>query len=176
MERPTPPPPGRIELRIVELCDAHVDREETLLADMLDSLQGVRNAFLERNLNVLPTLHGHQARLAREADALAAARLRLRESLADLLAVSPTEATLRAAALALEEPARSRLLQRHAGLCDLAKKVDRLAQQCAALLGYARAFLVTLFAGPNGIGAGERYGPQGERSGVSVGSLLEARV
>ncbi len=176
MERPTPPPSSAIELRIVELCDAHVNREESLLADMLASLHGVRSAFLERNLNVLPTLHGHQERLAREAVALTAARLRLRESLADVLAISPSEATLRAAALALEEPARGRLLQRHAGLCELARKVDRLAQQCAALLGYARAFLVALFAGPNGIGVGERYGPHGERRGVAVGSLLEARV
>lgn len=176
MERPTPPPPNERELRIVALCDAHLDREETLLADMLHSLRQVRDAFFERNLSILPTLHRRQEILAREAAVMAAVRMRLREVLADLLAMSPDEATLRVAALAVSQPARGRLLQRHAQLCELVRQADRLAQQNAALLGYAREFLASLFADPNSGATGERYGPLGERRGVAVGSLLEARV
>lgn len=176
MEHPIPPQFRERETRILTLCEDHLSREETLLADMLLSLRQVRDAFFERNLNVLPSLQNHQKQLTLKATEMAAARERLRHTLADLLDTVAEKATLRAAALALPDPARGRLLQRHARLCELVREADRLSQQNAALLGYARGFFASLFATLTGASISERYGPRGERRGGVCGSFLEARV
>jgi len=176
MEHPIPPLLRQREAKILALCEDHLSREETLLADMLLSLRQVREAFFQRNLNVLPSLQSRQKQIARTATEMAAARERLRDVLADLFGISPGEATLRAAALALPEPARGRLLQRHARLIELVREADQLSQQNAALLGYARGFFACLFAGLTGTTISERYGPHGERRGGVYGSFLEARV
>lgn len=176
MEHRIPPLLHEREARIVALCEVHLICEEMLLADLLLSLRQVREAFFQRNLSVLLTLQDRQDQLRRTARELAAARDRLRATLADLLDISADEATLRAAALALSEPARDRLLQRHARLLELVREAEQLSQQNAALLGYARGFFASLLAGLTGASLSERYGPQGERRGGMYGSFLEARV
>ncbi len=102
MERTTPTLLREAETPILALCEDHLTREETLLADMLHSLRQVRDAFCQRNLSVLPTLQSHQDELTRQAAEMTAARDRLRAALADLLGIAPQEATLRAAALPLD--------------------------------------------------------------------------
>ncbi|HZV04098.1 MAG TPA: flagellar export chaperone FlgN [Gemmataceae bacterium] len=176
MERPTPILLREVETRILALCEEHLSDEESLLTDMLHSLRQVRDAFFQRNLKILPTLQTRQEKLKREAEDMATARERLRAMLADLLGISEQEATLRAAALWLPEPARGRLLQCHARLNELIREADLLSQQNAALLGYARGFFACLFAGLTGTNTTERYGPQGERHSGTFGSLLEARA
>jgi hypothetical protein len=176
MEPRTLPLHREVESHILALCDEHLTREETLLADLLLSLQQVRDAFFQRNLNVLPTLQIQQKQLAREATEMAAARERLRTALADLLGVSEQQATLRTAALSFSTPARYRLLQRRTQLATLVREVDQLCQQNAALLGYARGFFACLFGGLTGAGTSERYGRQGERRNGTYGPLLETRV
>jgi hypothetical protein len=176
MERRTPPPHREPDTRLLALCEDHLTREETLLAEHVHSLRQVREAFCQRNLSILPTLQGRQEQLAHAATEMAAAREDLRATLADLLGVSPSEATLRAAALALAEPARGRLLQRHARLTELVRQADQLGQHNAALLGYARGFFDSLFAELIGTCVSERYGPDGERRTGAYGSFLEARV
>lgn len=166
---------------ILQLCDDHLSREETLLADLLLSLRQVRDAFFQRNLAVLPTLQIRQKQLAREATEMAAARDRLRVVLADLLGVSVPEATLRAAALALSQAARDRLLQRRGRIAAMLREADQLSQHNAALLGYARGFYACLFAGLTGADNSQRYGRQGQRRvplvpAPRVGTFLEARV
>lgn len=176
MQHPIPTLLREREARILTLCEHHLSREETLLADMLLSLRQVRDAFFQRNLNVLPSLQNHQKQLTLKATEMAAARERLCQTLADLLELASEKATLRAAALALPEPARGRLLQRHARLSELVREAEQLSQQNAALLGYARGFFASLFATLTGTCISERYGPDGERRGGVCGSFLQARV
>ena len=176
MEQPIPVLLPAREARIVARCEDHLRCEETLLAELLLSLRQVREAFFRRNLNILLTLQSRQDQLAQTASELAAARDHLRIQLADLLGLAPAAATLRAAAEALSEPARGRLLRRHARLIELVREADQLSQQNAALLGYARGFFASLLAGLTGTSISERYGPKGERRGGMYGSFLEARV
>lgn len=175
MERPIPPLLPEHETRIAALCEDHLQREEILLADLLLSLRQVREAFFQRDLSILVTLQGRQDQLKQTAGELAATRDHLRVILADLLGIPPAEATLREAALALSEPKRERLLQRHARLIELVREAEQLSQQNAALLGYARGFFASLLAGLIGASFSERYGPQGQRHGGMYGSFLEAR-
>jgi hypothetical protein len=181
MERPIPLLSPEAQTRILAICDDHLTREETLLADLLLSLRQVRDAFFQRNLSILPTLQNRQEQLAREATEMAGARDRFLVALADLLGVSMPEVTLRAAALSLPQPARDRLLQRRALLAARVREADQLSQHNAALLGYARGFFACLLADPIGTGNSERYGRQGERQvplvpTLRVGTLLETRV
>jgi FlgN protein len=176
MEHLTPRPFREVEARVLALCEDHLSGEETLLREMLHSLRQVRDAFFQRNLQLLPTLQSRQEQLKREAAAMEATRDQLRAALAKLLGVSEQEATLRRAASSLPEPARSRLFQHHALLRELVREADGLSQQNAALLGYARGFFACLFAGLTGTNMSDRYGPQGERNEGVYGSLLEARV
>ncbi len=176
MEHPTPTLLRENETRLVSLCEDHLVAEESLLTDLLHSLRQVRDAFFQRNLKILPTLQARQEELTKQAMAMAAARDQLRNALAELLGVSPREVTLREAAGTLQEPARSRLLARHARLCKLVRETGQLSQQNAALLGYARSFFASLFADLFGAKLSERYGPQGERSDGTIGFLLEARA
>ena len=188
MERPTPvlltALPGPIserETRTLALCDDHLAREETLLGELLQSLRQVRDAFFQRNLNILPTLQSRQKQLAQEAIEMAAARDQLRTALADVLGVSVAEATLRAAAMSLSPPARDRLLERRGRFITLLQEAEQLTQQNATLLGYARGFFACLFAGLTDADISERYGRPGDRGVPSapplrVGTFLEARV
>ena len=181
MERPLPLLSLEAQTCILALCDDHLTREETLLADLLLSLRQVRDAFFQRNLNILPTLQNRQKQLAREATAMAAARDRFLAALADLLGISVPEVTLRAVALSLPQPARDGLLKRRAQLAAMVREAEQLSQDNAALLGYARGFFACLLADPAGAGNSERYGRQGERQvprvpTLRVGTLLETRV
>jgi|GEM_PF-3383765 hypothetical protein len=180
MERPPRTLPPEVERRVVALCDGHLTREQTLLADLLRSLRQVRTAFLQRTLSVLPALQLQQKQLVQEATEMAAVRDRFRTALADLLGVSEQEVTLRAVALSLSPPARDRLLQRRDHLAAMVREADQLCQHNAALLGYARGFFACLFAGLTGASPNECYGRQGERQSPLVptrtGTLLEARV
>lgn len=176
MEPRIPPLLPEREATILTLCEDHLSREESLLADMLLSLRQVREAFFQRNLRILPALQSQQKQLTRQAAELAAARDHLREALADLLAISAEAATLRAAARTLPEPARERLLQHHGRLVEMVREAEQLSQHNAALLGYARGFFACLFAGMTGTSISERYGPRGERRSGMYGSFLEARV
>lgn len=174
MRQPTPLPPSRIDPR--RLLEEHLTREESLLADMLETLRAVREGFFRRDLAILTTLQERQEQLQQTSQEIAAARERLRETLAPLLALPAAEVTLRGAALALEPPARERLLHRHARLSALLREAEQLRRHNASLLGYARGFLDCLFAPLSVAGSGERYGPQGERRERECRSFLEARV
>lgn len=177
MNRPIPPlNPREREASILRLCDEHLTREESLLADLRQTLHQVRDAFVERDLTFLVTLHDKQEQLNQLGQEIAQARERLREALVPVLGVAAGEVTLRAAALALEEPARGRLLARHGRLVEMVRESEQLTRHNAALLGYARGFLDCLFANLTGTRANEGYGPQGERRGALYGSFLEARV
>jgi hypothetical protein len=151
-------------------------REETLVAHVLESLQSVRVAFLKRDLSHLHSLQARQRELLAADQEIAPEREKLRSSLAPLLGVSPAEVTLRTAALALGEPARQRLLRRHARLVEMVRSAEQLRQYNASLLGCARGFLDCLLGGLTATSGGECYGPQGERRGVCYGPFLEARV
>jgi flagellar biosynthesis/type III secretory pathway chaperone len=176
MDRFPPPTSRERDAPILALCEAYLADEEALLADMLDSLRQVRAAFVERNLNGLATLQNRQEQLVRTSQEMARLRDRLRDSLAPLLGVASDRVTLRAAALSLDEPARGRLLARHASLIDLIRETEQLNHHNATLLGYARGFLDSLFACMTGTTVNESYGPRGERRGALCGSFLEARV
>lgn len=176
MEHPILPLLRPPQARILTLCEEHFEREEALLTDMAQSLRQVRDAFFQRNLNVLPTLQNHQSQIARTATEMIDARERLRTILADVLALPVEKATPRTAALSLPEPAQGLLLRRHSEVSKLVCEVEQLSQQNAALLGYARGFYACLFAGLTGSSLNEGYGPHGERRGGVYGSFLEARV
>jgi hypothetical protein len=181
MEHPKPLLSLQTQMRIQALCDDHLTREETLLADLLLSLRQVRDAFFHRTLNVLPALQSRQNQLAREATAIASARDQLRFALADLLGVSVDEATLRMVAESLPPCARERLLQRRVRLAAMVRQADQLSQHNAALLNYARGFFTCLFAGLTNAPTSERYGRQGERqvpvaATLRAGTLLESQV
>lgn len=184
MEHPTPPllrafpalAPEQ-QTRLLALCDDHLTREENLLADVLLSLQQVRDAFFQRNLKILPSLQNRQKQLAGEAAEMATAREQLRAALADRLGVSTPEATLRAAAMSLPPIDRERLLQRRGRLAALLREIEQLSQQNAALLGYARGFFTCLFSeGRVGNPPSLRYGRQGAPHDEIYAPLLEARV
>ncbi len=162
--------------KILALCEGHLTREESLVAQVLDSLQRVRDAFLSRNLSLLPSLQARQRELLAAEQEIAPERERLRSSLAPLLNIAPAEVTLRRAALALAEPARQRLLRRHAQLVEMVRASEQLRRHNASLLGYARGFLDCLLGGLTETSGGEGYGPQGERREVCYGPFLEARV
>jgi hypothetical protein len=165
------------QARILALCDDHLTREETLLADVLLSLRQVRDAFFQRNLKILPTLQIRQKQLANEATEMAAARDRLRTALADLLGLSVPEATLRAAAMSLPPAERDRLLHRRSRLAVMLREIEQLSQHNAALLGYARGFFACLFSrGRIGNSSYSLYGRQGEPYDGNYGPLIEAQV
>jgi hypothetical protein len=164
------------EARILALCEDHLIREESLVAWVLESLQSVRDSFLNCDLSHLPSLQARQRELLAAEQEIAPEREKLRSSLAPLLGISPTDVTLRTAALALAEPVRERLLRRHARLVEMVRSSARLRRHNASLLGYARGFLDCLLGGLTETSGGEGYGPQGERRGVCYGPFLEARV
>jgi hypothetical protein len=176
MDRTTPHPPREADSQIFALCHEHLTREEKLLADLLHSLRQVREAFFQRNLAILPSLSSRQTELTHCAQEMGAARERLRETLADQLGVSPEQVTLRTVARTLPEPGRGVLMEGRARLTRLAQETEKISQQNAALLGYARGFLTSLFATLTGTKPTERYGPHGERQRVLFGSFLEAQV
>jgi hypothetical protein len=176
MERTPPPPRPEADSQLFALCQDHLTREESLLTNLLHSLLQVRDAFCQHNLDILPTLQNQQKLLLQSAQQMAQSRDSLRDVLADQLGIARKEATLRSAALSLEEPERGHLLAQRNRLTQLVREADQLSQQNAALLGYARGFLTCLFASLTGTNPSERYGPQGERHGVLYGSFLEARV
>lgn len=164
------------EARILALCEDHLKREETVIAHVLESLQGVRDAFLKRDLSHLPLLQFRQRELLAAEQHIAPEREKLRSSLAPLLGIAPTEVTLRTAAFALAEPARQRLVRRHSRLVEMVRAAEQLRRHNASLLNYARGFLDCLLGGLTAASSGESYGPQGERREVCYGPFLEARV
>jgi hypothetical protein len=164
------------DARILALCQDHVTREEMLVARVLDSLRNVRDAFLKRDLSHLPSLQARQRELLAAEEEIAPERDKLRISLATLLGIAPAEVTLRKAALALAEPARQRLLRRHARLVEMVRASEQLQRHNASLLGYARGFLDCLLGGLTATSGNEGYGPQGERREVCYGPFLQARV
>jgi flagellar biosynthesis/type III secretory pathway chaperone len=164
------------DAQVLALCESHLAGEESLLAEMLQSLRQIRAAFVERKLGSLATLQDRQQQLVQANQDIARLRERLRAALSTLLNMPAEEVTLRGAALALAEPARGRLLARHARLVELVREAEQLNHRNASLLAYARSFLDSLFANLTGTSVNESYGPRGERRGALCGSFLEARV
>jgi hypothetical protein len=162
--------------RILSFCEPHLEHATAVLADLLLSLEQIRAAYLQGDLSCLGSLSVRQYQLLQANKELAEDREELCDSLAPLLGVAPAEVSLRAAALTLSDPARSRLLRKRDELCKMARQAEQLTQHNAALLSASRDFLNHLFANLTGAGVSQGYGPGGQRHRNSCGPFLQAWV
>ncbi len=157
-------------------CLEHLGREEAFLDATLDSLRRVRAAVVRNDLPGLAAALGRQAELARESDAVRAARARLRERAAAALGVAAVAVTLRLLAERVAGEEGRRLLDRREALRRRAEEVERFNQANAALvrqlLGLNSELLRWLTGGQT---AGEGYGRTGAYQEGVCGPLLSAQ-
>lgn len=175
MSRPNPPRPPDTDDRLAQACATHLAREQTLLESARKSLLDARAAFVRGDLDTLQTLLRGQDDFLRATADLGEAREQLRRGLARHLRLPASEVTLRRAASLLSGPAGQRLAGERDRLWHLAREVEHLNRQNAALLHSSVALLQGVFGELTGRGAGDRYGPRGQRREAVCGSLLQAR-
>lgn len=170
--RPNPADASRLSLAWL----AHLQQEEALLAETLDSLRQVRAALREGALDALKAALDRQAHIAHASVELRERRAAMRREVSEVLGLAERDVTL--ASLADHLP---RELALHVRACrdrlsEMAGEVDRLNRANAALVGqsleFLERFLLEMTAGDN---TGARYSGNGAACEPHMGSLIEAR-
>lgn len=157
-------------------CLAHMQQEEAMLAETLESLQQVRTALRGGSLDSLKDALDRQARIARASVELRDRRANLRRDMAVVLGVPPRSVTLTMLVAWLPGDAGARLASCRDRLNGMAAEVDRLNRANAALVGQSLDFLERFFieiTGGDRGGAG--YSPAGATRAPALGSIIEAR-
>lgn len=157
-------------------CLAHLQQEEAMLAETLDSLQEVRGALRGGGLEALRRALDRQARIAEASSELRARRAALRREMAGALGIAPRDVTLSRLAARLPADVATHLTGCRDRLNRMAAEVDRLNRANAALVGQSLEFLerfLTEITDGDSVGAG--YGASGALRAPAIGSLIEAR-
>lgn len=157
-------------------CLAHMQQEEAMLAETLDSLRLVRAALRGGSLDSLKDALDRQARLAHASQELRERRARLRREMSAVLGIAPQSVTLKMLAARLPGDAGTRLASCRDRLSAMAAEVDHLNRANAALVGQSLDFLERFFieiTGGDRGGAG--YSSAGATRAPALGSIIEAR-
>lgn len=167
-----PPDPATLSLA----CLAHMQQEEAMLAETLESLQQIRSALLEGALDALKTALDRQSRLASASAELRQRRARLRREMSLALGISPEEVTLLGLAARLPRDVAVRLTDCRERLRAMTVEVDRLNRANAALVGQSLDFLERFLTEmTDGDRRGAGYSPTGATREAVLGSIFEAR-
>lgn len=157
-------------------CLAHMQQEEAMLAETLDSLRQVRAALRGGNLDLLKEALDRQGRIARASGELRDRRTSLRREMSSLLGVAPREVTLRSLAARLPPDVAGHLTTCRERLSNMAAEVDHLNRANAALVGQSLDFLGRFLTEiTDGDPGGEGYSANGVSRAPVLGSIIEAR-
>jgi hypothetical protein len=163
------------DARIVSAWEAHLGREEALLAATLDSLGEVRAAIVAADWGKLPGLLGFQDRLADDAADLARERDAVREAASRRTGVPAAEVTLRVLASALPAEKSAGLLATRERLALRAREADVLRRAVVTLVRFSLGFHQKMLEGLAGGRGPDRYSAAGTWRGAAFGSLIQAR-
>jgi hypothetical protein len=157
-------------------CLAHMQQEEAMLAETLESLEQVRTALRGGGIDALKDALDRQTRIAHASAELRDRRAKLRRQMSAVLGVAPHVVTIKMLAARLPGEAGARLASCRDRLNEMAARVDRVNRANAALVGQSLDFLERFFIEITG---GERdgtgYGPAGDTREPALGSIIEAR-
>lgn len=157
-------------------CLAHMQQEEAMLAETLESLRRVRAALRGGSIDSLKDALNRQARIAHASSELRERRAKLRREMAAALGVPPHGVTLKMLAARLPGEAGARLASCRDRLNAMATEVDRLNRANAALVGQSLDFLERFFIEiTGGDRGGSGYSPAGATREPTLGSIIEAR-
>lgn len=155
---------------------AHLQQEEALLAETVESLRQIRAALREGALDALKAALDRQARIANASVELRERRTSLRREVSTVLGLSARDVTLTSLAEYLPREVAAHMLACRDRLTGMAAEVDRLNSANAALVGqsleFLERFLLEMTAGNQ---AGCRYSGNGTACEPLMGSLIEAR-
>lgn len=170
---------GRVETNSGALalaCLAHMQQEEAMLTETLESLRQVRAALLSGDLDSLKIALERQTRIAHASAELRERRAGLRREMSTVLGVPPRDVTLLRFASGLPRDITDHLIGCRERLRTMAAEVDRVNRANAALVGqsldFLERFLTEITDGDPG-GAG--YTARGASREPALGSIIEAR-
>lgn len=154
--------PERNQPSAVELCLAHLDREEDLLRQLRDALLGLYAALRRGDPRAIRTAFSVTDGLGGIAAAIARDRANLAVRLATELRLPRDRINLSSLIARVPVAPADRLRARRADLLALAGEIRCLRGRCDDLLAYCRVYLRRLLAEvlPGGA-VGPRYGPHG---------------
>lgn len=157
-------------------CLAHMQQEEAILAETLDSLRQVRTALREGNLDSLKSALERQGRIAQASAELREGRASLRQEMSTALGIPVQNVTLMVLAARLPGDVADHLASCRARLSNMAAEVDRLNRANAALVGQSLEFLERFFTEiTDGDRGGAGYSSRGTARAPLLGSIIEAR-
>jgi hypothetical protein len=157
-------------------CVSHMQQEEAMLAETLDSLRQIRSALRDGGLDSLKAALDRQARIAHASAELRDRRADLRRAMSAALGVSPREVTLMNLAARLPRDIAAHLTGCRDRLNDMAAEIDRLNRANAALVGQSLEFLERFLTEiTDGDPGGAGYSSSGATREPVLGSLIEAR-
>ena len=159
---------------VAEQLLSHLGDEKETLAAMLQAVRDVHHALINLDDAALQESLQAEARELSSSIAIQSRRLRLQNEFANILHIAPQEVTLNRLVSMTTGSLRESIEQIWQSLLEMAKEVDRLNRQNAALIGQSLAIIrgvVERLAGVSGVG--ESYNAVGARSGTHVGPLLQ---
>jgi hypothetical protein len=162
-------------LRLIQLCDAHLDREEAHLETTREALREIYTAAVAGRPQELADVVQRREDTARGTAEMRGERQGFRTEAGAMLSIPAESVTLRTLAGHMPAALGQRLLQRRQKLLDLAHAVDHQARDIALLSHYFLEFLQRFFIELTGGRKSGRYGPEGLRREPICGSLLQAQ-
>jgi len=172
----SPPNPGPDSERLALACLAHMEQEEAMLGESLESLRQVRAALAEGDLSSLAAALDRQGHAVRAADELRRRRAELRQSLARAFRLPLASVTLHTLATVFPGDAADRLRRCRERLMAMAGEVDRLNRGNALLVRQFLDFLQRFFVAiTGGSQTGGCYNTAGKLEQAECGSMIEMR-
>jgi len=168
-------PESADSLRLVQLCSAHLDREQAHLETTRELLRKVYAAALASKPQGLADLLERQKSTAEASAGIRAERERFRTEAGNLLGIATQAVTVREIARRLPAGIAQHLLERRRELHGLAVEVEGLGRDIALFSHYFLDFLRRFFIQLTGGRGSGRYGPEGLRREPVCGSLLQAQ-
>ena len=161
---------------VANQCLQHLDREESLLAQILETLGRVREALLRGDQRALSAAVQEQETTAQAAHEVSRSRAALRQQIADCSGCSQAAVTISNLAEAVGGGLRSRLLEKRARLAHLTSQIEAIQRGNSALARESVALLNRLLGHFTGREAPvDRYGASGQLQKCGNASLFETR-
>ena len=161
--------------RLISAWEAHLVREEALLAATLDSLREVRAAIMSADWVKLPELLAFQDHLGGDAADVARKREALRERASRQAGVPASEVTLRVLAASLPAARAAGLLETRERLALAGREAETLRRAVVTLVGFSLGFHQKMLEGLAGGRGPARYSAAGTWRGAAFGSLIQAK-
>ncbi len=144
-------------------CVEHLDTELDALRELEDALLKVQAALRGGNTQHLAEAAQHQDRLLGELSEVQSRRHNLRQSIASLIGVADSAATISQLIARCPEPDRSRLADRRQQVAQVAVRVDRLMQSNLIVLVHGMQLMEQIWMAITGNqAAGMRYESSGK--------------